>query len=171
MGMKGVRRSFSPVSILSLGTTVPLDFAPPLRQNPHCLEDGGRLIVTELEQKTKTSSFRVALREKFHLNSAHPDLHKWIYVLCVPSVVVVVNAVLYYLVHGEEARWPAFRGYAWAADTFAAPWISLIANIAGTVLFVLFVRHKRVRTSTKVATAVVLSGAWLFTLIAFLVVE
>jgi hypothetical protein len=39
------------------------------------------------------------------------------------------------------------------------------------VLFVTFVRHKRVRTSTKVVTAAVLSGAWLFTLIAFLVVE
>jgi hypothetical protein len=34
-----------------------------------------------------------------------------------------------------------------------------------------FVRHKRVRTATKVVTAAVLSGAWLFTLIAFLVVE
>jgi hypothetical protein len=127
-------------------------------------------IVSEIE-KTKVPTLAVALREKFHLNSAHPDLHKWIYVLCLPSFVVALNAVVYYLVHGEEARWPAFRGSAWAADTYAAPWISLIANIAGTVLFVMFVRHKRVRTSTKVVTAAVLSGAWLFTLIAFLVVE
>ena len=129
-----------------------------------------RPIVSEIE-KTKAPTFAVALREKFHLNSAHPELHKWIYVLCLPSLVVALNAVVYYLVHGEEARWPAFRGSAWAADTYAAPWISLMANIAGTVLFVMFVRHKRVRTSTKIVTAAVLSGAWLFTLIAFLVVE
>jgi hypothetical protein len=156
---------------LTLGSTVPLDFATRLRQNPHCLEHGGRRIVSELEQKTRTFSFNGALREKFHLNSAHPDLHKWIYALCVPPAVVALNAVLYYVVHGEEARWPAFPGSPWAADTFAAPWISLIANVAGTVLFVMFVRHKRVRTSTKVATAALLSGAWLFTLIAFLLVE
>jgi hypothetical protein len=127
--------------------------------------------VTELDQKTKTPSFGMALREKFHLNSAHPDLHKWIYALCVPSAIVALNGVLYYFVHGEGARWPVFRGSAWAADTFVAPWISLGANMAGTVLLVLFVRHKRVRTSTKVVTSVVLSGAWLFTLIAFLAVE
>jgi len=127
--------------------------------------------VTELDQKEKTSLFGVALRKKFHINSAHPDLHKWIYALCVPSAVVALNGILYYLVHGEGARWPFFRGSAWAADTFAAPWISLIANIAGTVLLVMFVRHKRVRTSTKVVTAAVLCGAWLFTLIAFLAVE
>lgn len=127
--------------------------------------------MTELGQKVGVSSFAVALRAKLHLNSAHPDLHKWIYVLCVPSLVAAVNAVVYYSVHGQEARWPAFRGSAWAADTFAAPWISLIANVAGSVLFVMFVRHKRVRSSTKIATAAILSGAWLFTLIAFLVVE
>ena len=124
-----------------------------------------------LEQKTGQFSTSVGLRDKFHLNSAHPDLHKWIYVLCLPSVVVASNALVYYIVHREAARWPAFSGAAWAADTYAAPWISLIANIAGTVLFVVFVRHKRVRSSTKIATAAILSGAWLFTLIAFLVVE
>lgn len=127
--------------------------------------------MTELDHKAKAPSLGPALREKFRLNSAHPDLHKWIYALCVPSAVVALNGVLYYLVHGEGARWPSFRGAAWAADTFAAPWISLIANLAGTMLFIMFVRHKRVRTSTKVATAVVLSGAWLLTLVAFLVVE
>jgi hypothetical protein len=127
--------------------------------------------VTELDQKAEGSSFAIALRQKFHLNSAHPDLHKWIYVLCLPSAVAAVNAMVYYSVHGQEARWPAFRGAAWAADTYAAPWIALMANLAGTVLFVMFVRHKRVRSSTKIATAAMLSGAWLFTLIAFLVVE
>jgi len=126
--------------------------------------------VTDFE-KTKTASLGVAFRQRFHLNSAHPDLHKWIYVLCVPPVVAALNAIVYYSVHGQEARWPAFRGSAWAADTYAAPWFSLISNIVGTVLFVMFVRHKRVRTSTKVVTAAVLSGAWLFTLIAFLVVD
>jgi len=118
-----------------------------------------------------TSSFAISLRDKLHLNSAHPDLHKWIYALCVPSAVVAANAVLYYFVHGEGAKWPAFRGAAWAADTYAAPWLSLIANIAGTVLLVMFVRHKRVRSSTKIATAAMLSAAWLCTLIAFLAVE
>jgi hypothetical protein len=127
--------------------------------------------VTELDQKAKTPSFGMVLREKLHLNSAHPDLHKWIYALCVPSAIVALNGIVYYSVHGEGARWPVFRGSGWAADTFVAPWISLIANIAGTVLLVVFVRHKRVRTSTKVVTAAVLSGAWLFTLIAFLAVE
>jgi hypothetical protein len=127
--------------------------------------------VAELDQKAGVSSFGIALREKFHLNSAHPELHKWIYVLCVPSVVAAINAVVYYSVRGQQARWPAFSGAAWAADTYAAPWISLIANIAGTALFVMFVRHKRVRSASKIATAAMLSGAWLFTLIAFLVVE
>jgi hypothetical protein len=59
--------------------------------------------VTELEQKAGVSSFAIALRQKFHLNSAHADLHKWIYVLCVPSVVAAVNAVVYYSVHGQGA--------------------------------------------------------------------
>ena len=124
-----------------------------------------------LDQRTALSSFGVTLRQKFHLNSAHPDLHKWIYALCVPPLVAAINAVAYYSVHGQEARWPAFRGAAWAADTYAAPWISLIATLAGTVLFVMFVRHKRVRSSTKIVTAAIVSGAWLCTLIAFLVVE
>jgi hypothetical protein len=128
-------------------------------------------IVPELEEKTRISGFGVAVRKQFHLNSAHPDLHKWIYALCVPSAVVAINAIVYYFVHGQGASWPEFRGAAWAADTFAAPWFSLIANMAGTVLFVMFVRHKRVRSSTKIATAAMLSGAWLCTLIAFLVVE
>lgn len=127
--------------------------------------------MTELDQKAEESSFAIALRQKFHLNSAHPDLHRWIYALCVPPLVAAVNAIVYYSVHGQEARWPAFRGAAWAADTYAAPWVSLIATVAGTVLFVMFVRHRRVRSSTKIATAAMLSGAWLCTLIAFLVVE
>jgi hypothetical protein len=127
--------------------------------------------VTALDQKTRMSSFGIALRDRFHLSSSHPDLHKWIYALCVPSAIVAVNGVLYYFVHSESAQWPASRDAAWAADTFAAPWLSLIANVAGTVLFVMFVRHKRVRSSTKIATAVTVSMAWLFTFIGFLVVD
>ena len=127
--------------------------------------------MTVLDQKTRISSFGIALRDRFHLSSAHPDLHKWIYALCVPSAIVAFNAVLYYFVHGEGAQWPTSREAAWAADTFAAPWLSLIANVAGTLLFVMFVRHKRVRSSTKIATAVMLSMAWFFTFISFLVVE
>ena len=72
--------------------------------------------MTELDQKAKTSPFGMALREKFHLNSAHPDLHKWIYALCAPSAIVALNGILYYVVHGEGARWPVFRGSGWAAD-------------------------------------------------------
>jgi hypothetical protein len=128
-------------------------------------------IVPELEEKTWIASFGVAVHKKFHLNSAHPDLHKWIYALCVPSAVVALNAIIYYFVRGEGASWPEFRDAAWAADTFAAPWIALVANLASTVLFVMFVGHKRVRSSTKIATAAMLSAAWLCTLIAFLVVE
>jgi hypothetical protein len=117
------------------------------------------------------ATFGIGLFEKFHLNSAHANLHRWIYALCLPPAVVALNAVVYYSVHGDEARWPASHGSAWAADTYAAPWISLIANLATTVLFIMFVRHKRVRSSTKIVTAAMLSGAWLSTLIAFLVVE
>jgi len=130
-----------------------------------------RRIVPELDQKTRMSSFGIALLEKFQLNSAHPELHRWIYALCVPSAVAAANAVIYYSVHGQGAGWPAYRGAAWAADTYAAPWIALLGNIAATVLFVMFVRHKRVRSGTKIVTAALLSGAWLCTLIAFLVVE
>ena len=123
------------------------------------------------DRKTRLSAFGTALFGKFHVNSAHPGLHKWIYALCVPSAVAALNAAAYYVVHGEKTRWPELRAAAWAADTYAAPWISILVNLAATVLFVIFVRHKRVRNSTKVATAAILSGAWLFTLIAFLVVE
>jgi len=117
------------------------------------------------------STFGLVLRQKFQLNSAHPDLHKWIYVLCVPSAVAAVNAALYYLVHGQNATWPTFNGTAWAADTYMAPWIALFASVAGTVLFIIFARHKRVRSSTKIATSAMLSVAWFFTLISFLVVD
>jgi len=156
---------------MSLGTYVPLDFAVCLRQNPYCPETEAARIVSELDQKTRLSGFGIALREIFHLNSAHPELHKWIYALCVPSAVVALNAMLYYFVHGEGAKWPAFTGAAWAADTYAAPWLSLLANVASTILFVAFVRHKSVRSSTRITTAAMLSMAWFFTLIAFLVVE
>jgi hypothetical protein len=148
-----------------------VDFALLLRQNPYYLESGGCPIVTVLDEKPRMSSFAIAFREKFRLNSAHPDLHKWIYALCVPSAIVAFNAVVYYFVHGEGARWPSSREAAWAADTFAAPWLSLIGNLAGSVLFVMFIRHKRVRSSTKIATAVMLSMAWFFTFVGFLVVE
>lgn len=117
------------------------------------------------------SSFGLVLRQKFQLNSAHPDLHKWIYALCVPSAIAALNATLYYLVYGEEATWPAFNGTAWTVDTYMAPWIALFASVAGTVLFIIFARHKRVRSATKIATSAMLSAAWLFTLISFLVVE
>ena len=124
-----------------------------------------------MPDKNTMSSFGLVLRQRFQLNSAHPDLHKWIYALCAPSAVAALNATLYYLVHGQEATWPVFSGTAWAADTYMAPWIALLASVAGTVLFIIFARHKRVRSSTKIATSAVLSVAWLFTLISFLAVD
>lgn len=126
--------------------------------------------MSETDRKTM-SSFGLVLRQKFQLNSAHPDLHKWIYVLCVPSAVAAINATIYYFVHGEDATWASFNGTAWAADTYMAPWIALLTSVANTVLFIIFARHKRVRSSTKIATSAMLSIAWLFTLISFLVVD
>ena len=122
-----------------------------------------------LDPKTRISTLGILIREKLHLNSAHTELHQAIYVLCLPPLLIALNGLLYYSVHGE-ARWPDQRGAVWAADTFAAPWFSLIANLVATVLFVVFVRHKRVRSSSKIITAAVLSSAWLCTLIGFLVV-
>lgn len=123
-----------------------------------------------LDQDSRMSSVAVVLRKKFFLNSAHSELHQAIYVLCLPPLVIAVNAVVYYALHGS-AQWPEFRDAAWAADTFAAPWFSLVANTVATVLFFLFVRHRRVRSSSKIMTAAVLSSAWLCTLVAFLVVD
>lgn len=123
-----------------------------------------------LDQKTRMSSLAVTFREKLHVNSAHPELHQAIYVLCLPPLLIALNGLIFYAMHGA-AQWPEYRGEAWAADTFAAPWFSLLANVICTVLFFLFVRHRRVRTSSKIVTAAMLSSAWLCTLIAFLVVE
>jgi len=150
-----------------------MDFARPLRQNPYCPERRPPRIVPELDQKTRMATFGIAVRHKLQLNSAHPDLHKWLYVLCVPCALFGVNGILYYFFNGSEARWPIYRGdgAAWAADTYVAPWLSLLANFGASVLFVLFVRHKRVRRSSQISMAAVLSAAWLCTLIAFLVVE
>ena len=116
-------------------------------------------------------SFGFALRDKLYLSSTHSELQKWIYILRVPSTIIGLNALIYYSVRGREARWPAVGGAAWDARTYAAPWISLLANLAGTVLFILLARHHRVHSSSKIATATLLTGAWLFTLIAFLAVE
>jgi len=80
-----------------------------------------------------------------------------------------LNALIYYSVRGREARWPTVGGAAWDARAYAAPWISLLADLAGTVLFILLVRHHSVHSSSKIAT--LLTGAWLFALIAFLTIE
>ena len=117
------------------------------------------------------STFGFVLREKLHLNSAHPDLHKTIYLLCLPSLLAGLNAGAYYLRHGA-VNWLATRHAAfWTVDTYAAPWVSLLANIAATVVFVIFSRHKRVRSHYKVAMSVMLTLAWLGTFFSFLVVE
>lgn len=121
------------------------------------------------------STFNVALREKLqerlHLNSAHPDLHKTIYLLCIPSLIAAANAATYYFVHGY-ANWSTLSTVAaWTMNTYAAPWVALIANIAATVVFVIFSRHKRVRSHSKVAVSTTLTLAWFCTFLSFLVVE
>jgi len=112
-----------------------------------------------------------AVRDKLYLSSTHSELQKWIYALCVPSAIIGMNALIYYFVHGREARWPSVGAGAWDARTCAAPWFSLLANLAGTVLFILLIRHQSVRSSSRIATSTMLTGAWVFTLIAFLTVE
>jgi hypothetical protein len=125
------------------------------------------------------STFSLALREKLHdklhgtlhLNSAHPDLHKTIYLLCIPSLIAAANAAIYYMVHGY-ANWSTLSTVAaWTMNTYAAPWIALLANIAATVVFIIFSRHKRVRSHSKVAVSTMLTLAWLGTFLSFLVVE
>jgi len=118
-----------------------------------------------------TSWLGASLREKLHVNSAHPDLHKSIYLLCVPSLIASVNAAAYYLRHGY-ANWSTLNSApAWTMDTYAAPWVSMIANIAATVVFVIFSRHKRVRSHYKVLVSFVLTLAWLGTFLSFVVIE
>ena len=112
------------------------------------------------------------LRGKFHLNSAHPELHKTLYVLCVTPMVAGLNAAVFYLRHGS-ITWPtpADTSAPWASDTYAFAWLSLASSLVATVLFVMFVRHRRVSSSSKIVTATVLSMAWLFTLMSFLVID
>jgi hypothetical protein len=124
-----------------------------------------------LIHKTRLSWVAVTLINKFQGNSAHKALHMWIIALCIPSALSALNAGVYYFTHGEVSRWAASRSSVWAAQTYAAPWISLTANVATTVLFVMFVRHRRIDMSSKMVTVTVLNAAWLFTLISFLVVE
>lgn len=117
------------------------------------------------------STLGFVLREKLHLNSAHPELHKAIYVLCLPSLLAALNAMVYYFAHGE-ANWTALNKVAfWTVDTYALPWISLVANAAATVVFVIFIRHKRVRSRSKVGTSFMLTLSWLCTFLSFLVVD
>jgi len=116
------------------------------------------------------AAFGVALREKLHLSSSHRVLHKTIYFLCVPSLVAFVNAVTYYLVYGQ-ANLNSGRANTWTVDTYAVPWLSLVANIAATVVFVMFSRHRRVHSHSRVAVSFLLTLAWLGTFVSFLVLE
>jgi hypothetical protein len=117
------------------------------------------------------STFGVVLREKLHLNSAHPDLHRTIYVLCVPSLLAAFNAASYYFIRGE-ANWSSYgTAPIWTVIAYAAPWISLVANLAGTVVFVIFSRHKRVRSHSKAAVSSMLTLSWFCTFLSFLVVQ
>lgn len=119
------------------------------------------------------TSFAVVLREKLHLhlNSAHPDLHKAIYALCIPSLVAVLNAALYYLIRGK-ANWASFStAPIWTAIAYAVPCISLVGNIAATVVFVIFSRHRRVSSRSKASASLLLTFSWFCTSLSFLVVQ
>jgi hypothetical protein len=122
--------------------------------------------------KTPFAELAHTVRRKFRLNSAHPDLHKILYVLCFPSAIVGLHAGIFFLVHGLVV-WPTpiDTSAAWAADTYAAPWISFAANLTATILFLLFSTRRRVRRSSKVAASLVLTAAWLCTAISFLVID
>ena len=117
------------------------------------------------------SAFSLALRERLHLSSSHRVLHKTIYFLCLPSLVVVANAVAYYLIYGQARLTGPGKASYWTVNTYAAPWLSLIANIAATVVFVMFTRHRRVHSQSRVAVSFTLTLAWLCTFVSFLVVE
>ena len=119
------------------------------------------------------SSFGLVLREKLRLqlNSAHPDLHKAIYVLCIPSLIAVVNAALYYLIRGK-VNWASFgTAPIWTSIAYAVPCISLVGNVAATVVFVIFSRHRRVRSHSKVSVSFLLTFSWFCTCLSFLVVQ
>lgn len=111
-------------------------------------------------------------RDKLRLSSAHAELHKAVYALCFPAAVAGVNAVVYYVLRGD-AEWPASKGEgaAWAADTFVAPWFAAAATIGATLLFIQLARHRRVRRSARIVTALVVTLAWLLTALSFLIVE
>lgn len=119
------------------------------------------------------SSFGVVLREKLrlHLNSAHPDLHKAIYVLCIPSLIAVFNAALYYLIRGK-VNWASFGAAPiWTTIAYALPCISLVGNVAATVVFIIFSRHRRVRSHSKASVSFPLTFSWFCTFLSFLVVQ
>jgi len=106
------------------------------------------------------------------VNSAHPDLHKTLYVLCFPSVIIGLNAAIFFLVHGQVV-WPTPDGTsaAWASDTYAGAWISITTNLVATILFAFFSSHKRLRRSSKISMALILTLAWICTAISFLTID
>jgi|GEM_PF-2699343 len=127
--------------------------------------------VALLNLTMQMSTFGVVLRDKLHLNSAHPDLHKTIYVLCIPSLIAAINAALYYFLRGE-ANWASFgTAPIWTVIAYAAPWISLVANVGATVVFIIFSRHKRVRSHSKASVSFMLTLSWFCTFLSFLVVQ
>jgi hypothetical protein len=117
------------------------------------------------------SAFGLALRDRLHLSSSHRALHKTIYFLCLPSLFTAANAVTYYLVHGQANLAEPAKANAWTLATYSAPWLSLVANIAATVVFVMFSRHRRVRSHSRVAVSFMLTLAWLGTFVSFLVLD
>ena len=139
-----------------------------MRQTTH--QFGVITYVPAPELKTRLSAF-VALREKLQLSSAHPELHKTIYVLCLPSLLVIANAMFYYFLHGEASLPEPSSATAWTTGTYAASPVSLIANIAATVMFVIFSRHRSVPSHCKIAVSFMLTLAWLGTFLSFLVVD
>jgi hypothetical protein len=113
-----------------------------------------------------------SVRKRFRVSSAHPELHKAIYFLCLPPALFAANAAIYYATRGQLSWERLLNGGSyWGADTYAAPWISTVANLAASIVFVSFARSKRVRRSSKIAMTFILTFAWLCTALSFLVIE
>jgi hypothetical protein len=127
---------------------------------------------TPSEPEIQESSFPESPLRKSHQRSAHLDLQKTFYALCFPSVIIGLNAAIFLMAHGQVV-WPTPEdtSAAWASDTYAGAWISITTNLAATVLFVFFSRHKRLRRYPKIAMSLMLSLAWLCSAISFLAID
>ena len=127
---------------------------------------------TPPETEIHESSFPESTGRKTHVRSAHPDLQKTFYALCFPAVIIGLNATIFLIAHGQVV-WPTPEdtSAAWASDTYAGAWVSIVTNLAATVVFVYFSRHKRLRRYPKIVMSLILSLAWLCAAISFVAIE